>query len=261
MGGPVAHLSQVFAYDDFLTEDGVWRLMPIRPPWSASRAAGLAVEYAAEKLENAYSLICLFPDSGALKPTSAQNKFLEIEVSTGAKKNETSQDARPKRASAGLAGLLSSVSKHAAESSVNLEERRQAIEKAKRTLQSVSQAARTSLTKNRLNCALTELQVRRICATMYCKIGANDATATTATIRFGNLEGLLLSWDLTSHIEGAWRLPLTLTCKKDTDVFDFVWTVLLCDQHVGMVGKNASRETSFFPSGKAKIVEYFTTSR
>lgn len=264
--GPIAHLTQVFAYDDFLAEDGVWRLMPVRPAWSFSRTAGLAVEYAAEKLLGAHQLINLFQDSDV--PSAGTTRRVSIQPERGATDQNTDQPAPNgdgskrgstssafpvhKRTSAGLAGLLSSASKKAAED-LCLDDKRQAIESARNTLRNIKREIHAMKSLNRLDCALTEMQVHRICSAMYNKIGADDETVDTATIKVGSVEGMLMGWDLTSQIQGAWRIPLTLTTFQGSDFFNSAWTVLFCDQHVGALGRNASEKTRFFPLKKQKV--------
>lgn len=109
--------------------------------------------------------------------------------------------------------------------------------------------------RNRLDDSLTESSVRDVCDAMYDLLGAcgGHGIAKEQDIVVGSVEGALMAWDLTSQIQGAWRVPLTLVTSMAGRQYAYVCVIIHVGARVAALGRSVLEQLSFVPLAKQRV--------
>lgn len=252
--GSCAHAPR-FATFGVRTQDDCWLFMQRRSISSLAHESGVLVECARLKLKAAADFIDLFPHF--VDPTD-WFKSATGEQERG--RRQVSADAEPKnsgestsaRAERSLKGMLTN--QRSAQDSV--EEQKSAI--LSRTLEKLAQQdSRVDMSvyrqSNRLDANLTEDDIQLICNTMYDGLTNDNGSPDTPSIVVTSIEAALMAWDLTSQLEGAWRVPVTLLSKRDGIKFSYVCVMLCIADHVGILGRSCVKDTSLIPLARQRV--------
>lgn len=103
--------------------------------------------------------------------------------------------------------------------------------------------------KQRLDHTLTEDVIRDICNAMYDLGGGVGGSGYSPgeTLIVGSVEAALMAWDLTSEIQGAWRIPLTIVSKKGGVKYSYVCVLIHIGARVAALGRSMLEELTYQP--------------
>mmetsp|Transcript_125840 Transcript_125840/g.242599 ORF Transcript_125840/g.242599 Transcript_125840/m.242599 type:complete len:571 (+) Transcript_125840:136-1848(+) len=101
----------------------------------------------------------------------------------------------------------------------------------------------------RLDHTLTEDVIRDICNAMYDLVGGGGGSGYSRgeSLIVGSIEAALMAWDLTSEIQGAWRIPLTIVSKKGGVQYSYVCVLIHVGARLAALGRSMLEELTYQP--------------
>jgi len=107
---------------------------------------------------------------------------------------------------------------------------------------------------NRLDDSLTEDAVREVCDAMYDLMSGcgGHGVANGQELVIGCVEAVLMAWDLTSEIQGAWRVPLTIVTDFRGRQYSYVCVLILHGAQVAAVGRCVLEQLSYVPLARQR---------
>lgn len=109
--------------------------------------------------------------------------------------------------------------------------------------------------KQRLDDTLKEDEIREICSGMYDLVGggADSRLSRGETLVIGSIEAALIAWDLTSEIQGAWRIPLTIVSRKGGIPYAYVSVLVHIGVRCAALGRSMVEELSYQPLVRQRV--------
>lgn len=103
--------------------------------------------------------------------------------------------------------------------------------------------------RNRLDDSLTEDAVSEVCNAMYELMSASGGhgVCREQDLVIGCVEAALMAWDLTSEMQGAWRVPLTLVTEFHGRRYAYVCVLIQYGAKVAALGRCVLTKMSHLP--------------
>mmetsp|Transcript_88613 Transcript_88613/g.194188 ORF Transcript_88613/g.194188 Transcript_88613/m.194188 type:complete len:698 (+) Transcript_88613:123-2216(+) len=265
--GSSAHAPQYYNIEEE-EEDAAWLLCPTGRHDSLARQTGVLVHYVNNKLKAAFDFINLFPHFvdpenwyKAMIGGGDGKRSVVSRKTTVANLAQAEDDSAEVVGNSMLSGLVRELSTKLSTDTTE-HQRNRILAQAREKLVEQDYHPRMYRQKLRLNEFLTEDIIHDICDCMYDSMGHNNETPDTPAITVTCVEAALMAWDLTSQMEGVWRIPLTINSKREDLKYNYVCMLIIADDCVGYLGRSCVDSMSLLPLEKrhcSDAVEHLVT--